>query len=964
MQRGQKTLGGLAAAAAAPRVSATPAGRHVLKLNQGWDFYRPPEPEPFAPPLALLVAQGEFPPGTAAQEVHFQEQKACYICLESRSAHQGPSASVSDLHVLDADHQPVPRDGWSISYVDREEAAAGGAAVGALDGKPDTAWLAAGRGGNARHPHFLVINLGAVRRFSGFRYLPRQDGNPTGTIKTWRFYASEPPFPLPPAADTGEPAGTSTWESVNLPHTVRLEPLNASGCRNYQGVSWYRKTLAIDGSFQNRTTWLRFEGAMQVADVWLNGKQLTTHYGGYLPFTLDLTDHLKFGAHNTLLVRLDNSDNPELPPGCPQTRLDFTYFGGLYRNVWLEVLDRLHITDEILADTVAGGGVFVRYPAVSAEQARIEVQTDVVNQHAAARTFALRQELVDAAGSSVVSAVPDAMLEAGARKAFRQSLTVSRPRLWHPHHPNLYTLRTSLLVGGKVVDDRSTRIGIRRLEFTPEGMFVNGDKFFALGFNRHQDHPYVGYALPDSQQYRDAKKLRDAGFTSFRGHYPQAPAFMDACDELGIVCIVSNPGWQFFGNRTFVERTYQGAREMVRRDRNHACAILWEAQLNETAQVTEEYCRKLNAIVHQEYPGDQCFTAGDPAYGNEGGKVFDVAYGRERVPGRPTWAREWGDSVDNWTDQQSRIRTPRGWGELPLLAAALNRAVKLNHLFVKTGDPASTCLCGCGVWAGVEHYRGAHPLPHHSPPLDLFRLPKFDYYLFQSQRPPDVMVDGVSSGPMVFIANYATAFSPATIVVFSNCEEVRLFENGAVVATQKPDSGYLLAHPPFTFQARKMGTEQVLFNVVRAGADDFFEPSELQAEGLIGGAVVATHEVVAPGIPRRIDLKADYDGRPLVADGADWIRVYAHLVDDRGTVNPFATDLVTFSVEGEGCIIGDAAIGANPVSAEAGIATALLRATTTAGKILVGASAWGLVPGAVTIESGLAVAAQRSQETT
>ena len=169
------------------------------------------------------------------------------------------------------------------------------------------------------------------------------------------------------------------------------------------------------------------------------------------------------------------------------------------------------------------------------------------------------------------------------------------------------------------------------------------------------------------------------------------------------------------------------------------------------------------------------------------------------------------------------------------------------------------------------------------------------------------MVDGVSSGPMVFIANYATAFSPATIVVFSNCEEVRFFENGAVVAT---------------------------------------------------------HEVVAPGIPRHIDLKADYDGRPLVADGADWIRVYAHLVDDRGTVNPFATDLVTFSVEGEGCIIGDAAIGASPVSAEAGIATALLRATTTAGKILVRASAWGLVPGAVTIESGLAVAAQRSQETT
>jgi len=390
---------------------------------------------------------------------------------------------------------------------------------------------------------------------------------------------------------------------------------------------------------------------------------------------------------------------------------------------------------------------------------------------------------------------------------------------------------------------------------------------------------------------------------------------------------------------------------MVRRDRNHACAILWEAQLNETPQVTEAYCRKLNEIVHAEYPGDQCFTAGDPEYGNPDGKVFDVAYKREIVPQRPTWAREWGDSVDNWVDQQSRIKVPRGWGELPLLVSALNRAAKLNDLFEKFGDPASTCLCGSGVWAGIEHYRGGHPWPHNSAPLDLFRLPKFDFFFFQSQRPPDVTVEGIASGPMVFIANYGTAVSPATIVVFSNCEEVRFSDHGEVVATQKPDAGYLLAHPPFTFRTREIDSEKVLFNVVRSGAGDFFQPSDFKAEGLIGGEVVATHSVKAPGVPNRIELEVDYSGRPLTADGSDWIRIYARLVDDHHTVHPYANDLVTFSVEGEAEIVGDEKIGANPVHAEAGIATVLVRATATTGRILVRASAWGVASDEVAIDS-------------
>ncbi len=137
--------------------------------------------------------------------------------------------------------------------------------------------------------------------------------------------------------------------------------------------------------------------------------------------------------------------------------------------------------------------------------------------------------------------------------------------------------------GAKAIDDQYARIGIRTFQIDKEeGLKINGEPFFSLGANRHQDHPYVGYALPASAHYRDAIKLREAGFTSFRCHYPQDPAFMDACDELGILTIVSNPGWQFMGGELFRKRACQNAREMIRRDRNRPSVLLWEAQMNET----------------------------------------------------------------------------------------------------------------------------------------------------------------------------------------------------------------------------------------------------------------------------------------------------------------------------------------------------------------------------------------------
>jgi beta-galactosidase len=784
----------------------------------------------------------------------------------------------------------------------------------------------------------------------------------------WQFYRPPAASPAEHNKEAIEPKdllalNDVVWEPANLPHTVRLEPLNASDGRNYQGVCWYRKSFPLKKEWQGKVVYLIFQGAMQVANLWLNGVTLPTHYGGYLPFTVDITNASRFGQENELTVRLDNSDNPEVPPGKPQNELDFTYFGGLYRSVQLRVTHPLFISDPILANKIAGGGVFVTFPHVSEDVATVRVQTDVANNSPIPKSCAVKQELFSPGGELVAGESFPAEFAAGSSYATTQHMEVRRPQLWHPERPHLYILHTSLIENGAIVDDVYTRLGIKTFRFDKKtGFHINGEKFFSSGANRHQDHPYVGYALPASAHFKDAKKLKEAGFNSYRIHYPQDPAFMDACDELGILAIVSNPGWQFMGDDIFKRRVYQNAHNMVRRDRNHPSVILWEAQLNETNNTP--VAPNLYRIVHEEYPGPDCYTAGDPLstyaardqlhHPVPGFPGWDVCYSHnDNDDTKPVWIREWGDGVDNWTDQQSSARVRREWGERPMFVQAVSHKERLDNLYASVNAPLvgkRARLAGIDLWAGIDYYRGYHYQPFYGSPLDLFRLPKTDYFSFQSQRPHGLKIPGLNSDPMVFIASFGTPYSSTTLTVFSNCEEVRLYQNGKEVGVKKPDSGYSIPHPPFTFRVEQYsGAHSMLFS--NGIAPPGTEIGHVKAEGLIGGKVVASHEVLSPGVPTHIELKLDDCGRDLVADGADWVRLYAHICDARGVTYPFADALVTFAVHGEGAIINDVRIRANPLRAEAGIATALLRATTHPGPIAIRASAFGLKPAEIQLRS-------------
>jgi beta-galactosidase len=427
---------------------------------------------------------------------------------------------------------------------------------------------------------------------------------------------------------------------------------------------------------------------------------------------------------------------------------------------------------------------------------------------------------------------------------------------------------------------------------------------------------------------------------------------LDAADELGMLLIVSNPGWQWFKPGAFVERAYQGVRDMVRRDRNRPSVVLWEPILNET-RYPEEFARTVYRIVHEEYPGDQAYASADLDL--PWGANFDVVYSRDKdkVNGKARWVREWGDEVDNWTDQNAPNRVCRSWGQAALLRQVESHARGMSRMFDLPG------VGGFGLWAGIDTQRGYHHLPFLGGFLDLYRVPKFSYYLFASQRPPDVHVAGLDDGPMVFIASYWDQFSAPDVTVFSNCERVRLYQDGRQVAEQGPDDSPKLPHPPFTFRGLQLSMGR------HSGAARFengqevtreWIPGELRVEGLIGGQVAATHSVRTAGVQSELALALDDAGRPLVADGSDFVVVHAFIRDSRGTVVPLADDLVQFDVAGEGRILGDAAIGANPMRAQAGIASALIASTRRNGRITVTARAFGLRAATLTFESARATA--------
>lgn len=366
-------------------------------------------------------------------------------------------------------------------------------------------------------------------------------------------------------------AGFDEAVSVRLPHTAKEIPYNYINCRDYQMVCGYRKIFTAPGDWQGKKLILRFDSAAHEATVFCNGERVGYHACGYTAFCVDITDLVRLGGENVIDVRLDTRESLNIPPfGFV---IDYLCYGGLYREVTLEVKEPEYIKEVLIENT-------------GLREIRVRI---------ASECGSLVTDIVDNSGAVISSAVG---------KAFE--LNVPEAELWSVDSPTLYTARVRAMRGGECVDEKRLRFGFRTVKFKSDGFYLNGERLKIRGLNRHQSYAYVGYAMPRSVQELDAEILKnELGVNAVRtSHYPQSQHFISRCDELGLLVFTEIPGWQHIGDEDWKRQAVKNTDEMVRQYMHHPSIMLWGVRINESQDCDELY-RRTNAVAHTLDSGRQ-----------------------------------------------------------------------------------------------------------------------------------------------------------------------------------------------------------------------------------------------------------------------------------------------------------------------------------------------------------------------
>lgn len=706
-------------------------------------------------------------------------------------------------------------------------------------------------------------------------------------------------------------SASGQWEKISLPHTAHIEPLVVN--EQWQGSAWYRKEIEVSNMVDVQKA-LYFEGIMQEATFWLNGQYLGKNQGGFTPIWLDITNFVK-ETKNILVVKINNEDNAQIPPGKKLKELDFNFYGGIYRKAYLIQKNSLHITNSqnIKSDY---SGIAIHFDSVSKNiatgQAKIHLQNSSQNTRNVKILVSFENQ-----NSKTTFSSKEVVLKSGENKFEIIDLVVKNPELWHPNHPNLYNVSISLEENNQKLDEEKMTFGIRHFALKNDGFYVNHEKYFLHGTNRHQEYPYVGYAISDEAHFRDAVLIKNAGFDFVRlSHYPHSEAFMQACDEVGLITMNCISGWQFYGDDTFVKNSLAEIKSLARRDRNRASVAFWEVSLNES-EMPEIYMKKANETLKSELPYKNIYTAGwidNPLYdlyipARQHGKA-PLYWNDYQKDNRKIIIAEYGDweyyaqnagfnqtEFANLKEEERTSRQLRGAGEKRLLQQAFNFQEAANS------NLKGSQTIGHANWLMFDYNRGYSDDIESSGISDIFRLPKFAYYFYQSQRNPNIKLEKrFISGPMIYIANYWTEDSSLEATVFSNASQVKLYLNNLEIGAQKVKKSLFsdaLSHPPFIFKIPK------------------FKKGMLKAEAIIEGKVVATHTVQTPEKASKINIEVPTQTIRISKNSKDVLFVYAHIVDAENQICIKNNTLVKMLIKkGQAKIIGP-----HEIQAEAGIAT-------------------------------------------
>lgn len=682
------------------------------------------------------------------------------------------------------------------------------------------------------------------------------------------------------------------FQTVCLPHANVELPWHNFDDQEYQFISWYRRHVKAPKAWRGKRLHLMFQGVMIAAEVWVNKRYVGQHKGGYTPFTLDITDAVNLGEDNVIAVRVDSWERKDIPPFGHI--VDYLTFGGIYREVELQVLEPVHVAD-----------VFARPGNRS-----LEATIAVANEGSAARETEVVLKSAGKSAKATVIAPPHG------REDVVLKLSNLAVEPWSLDNPNLYDVRVSLDNGDAV----SVRVGFREAHFAKDGRFyLNGAPVKLMGLNRHQTFPYVGGAMPARVQRRDADILKhELGLNIVRtSHYPQSRHFLDRCDEIGLLVFEETPGWQHIGDDAWKTVSKHELREMILRDRNHPCIVLWGVRINESADDPDFYT-ETNRIAHELDPTRQ--TGG-------------VRCHRES---------EFLEDVFTYNDFSDGVQEPN---HCPYLITEFNghmfptkpfdqeeRLVEhaLRHARIQNAQMGKDGIAGAIGWCAFDYnthkmFGSGDRVCYHGV-MDMFRFPKFAAWFYKSQIDPRISVVLEPASYLKIGERSRGGFDP--LVIFSNCDVVEAWHAGACQAILKPDRESFphLPHPPFVYR--------------NIGPVHSWAPYEFL--GKIQGNIAVRKRVAFDGVPFALRLTADDEA--LEADGSDCTRIAFSIVDKYGNVLPYATGIVELTVAGPGSLIGE-----NPFALVAGRGALWLRAGRRRGLVTVTARTARLKPRSVTV---------------
>lgn len=695
----------------------------------------------------------------------------------------------------------------------------------------------------------------------------------------------------------------SDFEPVTLPHANIILPHHNFDNAEYQFISTYRKHFRLPEPRAGRRVFVDFDGAMIACTVFVNGQRIGDHEGGFTPFSFDITDALRDEGENTITVRLDSTERPDIPPYGGV--VDYLTFGGIYRDVWLRFVEPVHLAD-----------VFVKTFDVLTDQPRVEVDARIAGPVAGGLTLSCK--IAGADGEAIASASTPVAAENVT--ALLDSL--GQINLWSLDAPHLYTLEATLSTAETVLDEVIVRFGFRQARFEDDGFYLNGQHVKLVGLNRHQTYPYIGAAAPARLQRKDAEIVKyELGCNIVRtSHYPQSPYFLDHCDEIGLLVFEEIPGWQFIGDEDWQGISVRDVEAMIVRDRNHPSIVLWGVRINESHDNTAFYTRT-NERARQLDPTRQ--TGG-------------VRYWMES---------EFLEDVFTFNDFSNSVREPLN---TPHLVTEFNghmfstkiwdqeeRVVEhaLRHARIHDKQMGMPNVTGAIGWCAFDYnthreFGSGDRICYHGV-MDIFRLPKFAAYAYESQIDP-------AQRPVLRVASYWTMGDRSEggidpLVIFSNCDAIELYTGETLVDRYTPDRANFpnLPHPPFVIKGLRLLWGQHKFE-------------DLRVVGFVGDAVAIETRIAGDNLPAALELTLD--DAELWADGTDMTRLAFRIVDKFGSRLPYTNQPVTFEIEGPARLIGE-----NPFAIMGGQAALYVQAGHDAGTVTIRATTPRLSAASVTL---------------